>query len=97
MSGLRQSLARTFGAEVVGESPDVDLRARSDAPQDLEQTAGRGEARVHLEEEIAAEERLLVLAFLHEHERVPKRLEDLLSRLGGEGGASGIGAHRIEC
>ena len=97
MGRIRKRLARTFDAEVVGESFDVDRRARRDAAQHLEKAARGREARVHLEHEVAAEEGLLVFAFLREHERVPKRLEDLLPRLGGEGEAPSIGTHRIEC
>ncbi len=97
VSRLRKRLARAFDAEVVGESFDVDRRARRDAAQHLEKAARGSEARVHLEQEVAAEEGLLVLAFLREDERVPKRLEDLLPRLGGEGWAAGIGAHQTEC
>ena len=97
MGGVHEGFARAFDAEVVGESLDVDPRARRDAAQNLEKAARRGEARVHLEQEVATEESLLVLSLLCEHEGVPKRLENLLPRLGGEGGASGIGGHRIEC
>ena len=94
---VRKRLARAFDSEVVGEPLDVDRRARRDAAQNLEEAARRREARVHLEEEVAAEEGLLVLAFLREHERVAKRLENLLPRLRGESGAPGIGTHETEC
>ena len=63
---LRKRLSRAFDAEVVGEPVDVDRRARRDAAQQLEKAARGREARVHLEQEVAAEQGLFVLAFLCE-------------------------------
>ena len=57
-----------------------------------DELARRREARVHLEDEVAPEERVFVPAGPGHLERVAERLEDLLAGLGGESGTPWIGS-----
>jgi hypothetical protein len=70
------------------EGGHVDVRRR--VPGLLEQLPGRGEPRIHLEDEVAPDQAVVALPLLEEVERVPERRQDLVPDFTGERGVAGV-------
>ena len=75
---LGERFARAFDSEVIGERVDVERRPGRRAPKHLEKPSRGREPGIHLEQEVAAQKRLFVLAVLREIEGVPKGLKNLV-------------------